>query len=162
ARPRRDGRQARQSREGRDDGSAHRPAQPPHVRRRSLAGAREGPRVPRDARPRRAEADQRAARPRGRRRAHPRRLGGTARRELDIATLEMRGGRRQDALAAALAAAVDAKDGGGYDHSGTVAELAASIAELLGLEREKVDEVRLAGLLHDVGYLDVDDAIFAK
>ena len=82
--------------------------------------------------------------------------------ELDIATLETRGGRRQDALAAALAAAVDAKDGGGYDHSGTVAELAASIAELMGLERERVDQVRLAGLLHDVGYLDVDDAIFAK
>jgi diguanylate cyclase (GGDEF)-like protein/putative nucleotidyltransferase with HDIG domain len=82
--------------------------------------------------------------------------------ELDIATLEPRGGHRQDALAAALAAAVDAKDGGGYDHSGTVAELAAGIAELLGQEREQVDQVRLAGLLHDVGYLDVDDAIFAK
>ena len=82
--------------------------------------------------------------------------------ELDIATLETRGGRRQDALASALAAAVDAKDGGGYDHSGTVAELAAGIAELLGFEREQVDQMRLAGLLHDVGYLDVDDAIFAK
>ncbi len=82
--------------------------------------------------------------------------------ELDIATLETRGGRRQDALASALAAAVDAKDGGGYDHSGTVAELAAGIAELIGLEREQVDQIRLAGLLHDVGYLDVDDAIFVK
>ena len=82
--------------------------------------------------------------------------------ELDIATLETRGGRRQDALASALAAAVDAKDGGGYDHSGTVAELAAGIAELVGLSREQIDQLRLAGLLHDVGYLDVDDAIFAK
>ncbi|MDX6597231.1 MAG: hypothetical protein QOE87_1118 [Gaiellales bacterium] len=82
--------------------------------------------------------------------------------ELDIATLETRGARRQDNLAAALAAAVDAKDGGGYDHSGTVAELAANIAELLDMPREQIDKLRLAGLLHDVGYLDVDDAIFAK
>ena len=36
-------------------------------------------------------------------------------------------------LAAALAAAVDAKDGDGYDHSRTVAELAGDIAELVGL-----------------------------
>jgi diguanylate cyclase (GGDEF)-like protein/putative nucleotidyltransferase with HDIG domain len=82
--------------------------------------------------------------------------------ELDIATLDTRGGHRESDLASALAAAVDAKDGGGYDHSGTVAELAAGIAELVGLSREQVERVRMAGLLHDVGYLDVDDAIFAK
>jgi diguanylate cyclase (GGDEF)-like protein/putative nucleotidyltransferase with HDIG domain len=82
--------------------------------------------------------------------------------ELDLATLDRRIVRREGDLATALAAAVDAKDGGGYDHSGTVAEFAAGIAELLGLSREEVERVRLAGLLHDVGYLDVDDEIFAK
>jgi putative nucleotidyltransferase with HDIG domain len=83
--------------------------------------------------------------------------------ELDITALPtIGGGRRQDVLAASLAAAVDAKDGDGYDHSGTVAELAGAIAELLGLPREQVVQVRMAGLLHDVGYLDVDDQIFAK
>ena len=82
--------------------------------------------------------------------------------ELDMTSLPTITGRRQDVLATALAAAVDAKDGDGYDHSGTVAELAASIAELLGLPRERVALVRTAGLLHDVGYLDVDDEIFAK
>jgi diguanylate cyclase (GGDEF)-like protein/putative nucleotidyltransferase with HDIG domain len=82
--------------------------------------------------------------------------------ELDMEALQGAAGRRQTDLASALAAAVDAKDGGGYDHSGTVAELAAGIAELVGLSREHVEQVRLAGLLHDVGYLDVDDAIFAK
>ena len=82
--------------------------------------------------------------------------------ELDMASLPSIGGRRQEDLATALAAAVDAKDGNGYDHSGTVAELAVSIAELLGLPRDRVDQIRTAGLLHDVGYLDVDDAIFAK
>jgi diguanylate cyclase (GGDEF)-like protein/putative nucleotidyltransferase with HDIG domain len=83
--------------------------------------------------------------------------------ELEMGTLPViGGGRRQDVLATALAAAVDAKDGDGYDHSGTVADLAAVIAELLGLPREHVAQVRTAGLLHDVGYLDVDDQIFAK
>ena len=83
--------------------------------------------------------------------------------ELDIATLEpIAGGRRQDDLAAALAAAVDAKDGDGYDHSRTVADLAGDIAELVGLSLDQVELVRMAGLLHDVGYLDVDDEIFAK
>ena len=82
--------------------------------------------------------------------------------ELDMASLQQNGGHRQTDLASALAAAVDAKDGGGYDHSGTVADLAAGIAELVGLSREHVDQVRLAGLLHDVGYLDVDDSIFDK
>ena len=39
--------------------------------------------------------------------------------ELDITALPtIGGGRRQDVLAASLAAAVDAKDGDGYDHSG--------------------------------------------
>ncbi|HEY3613044.1 MAG TPA: HD domain-containing phosphohydrolase, partial [Gaiellales bacterium] len=83
--------------------------------------------------------------------------------ELELASLPtIGGGRRQDVLAASLAAAVDAKDGDGYDHSGTVSELAGSIAELLGLPREHVVQIRTAGLLHDVGYLDVDDQIFAK
>ena len=83
--------------------------------------------------------------------------------ELDIAALPaIGGGRRQDDLAAALAAAVDAKDGDGYDHSRTVADLAMAIAELVGLPREQAQQVRVAGLLHDVGYLDVDDLIFAN
>jgi diguanylate cyclase (GGDEF)-like protein/putative nucleotidyltransferase with HDIG domain len=83
--------------------------------------------------------------------------------ELDITALPtIGGGRRQDVLASALAAAVDAKDGDGYDHSATVADLAGAISELLGMPREHVAQVRTAGLLHDVGYLDVDDQIFAK
>jgi diguanylate cyclase (GGDEF)-like protein/putative nucleotidyltransferase with HDIG domain len=83
--------------------------------------------------------------------------------ELDMTSLPtIGGGRRQDVLASSLAAAVDAKDGDGYDHSGTVADLAGAIAELIGLPRERVVQVRTAGLLHDVGYLDVDDQIFAK
>jgi diguanylate cyclase (GGDEF)-like protein/putative nucleotidyltransferase with HDIG domain len=83
--------------------------------------------------------------------------------ELDLATLQpIVGPRRQDDLAVALAAAVDAKEGDGYDHSRSVADLAGDIAEMVGVSLEQIELVRTAGLLHDVGYLDVDDAIFAK
>jgi diguanylate cyclase (GGDEF)-like protein/putative nucleotidyltransferase with HDIG domain len=82
--------------------------------------------------------------------------------ELEIETLKPAGGRRQDDLTAALAAAVDAKDGDGYDHSRTVADLASSMAELVGLTMDEAERVKMAGMLHDVGYLDVDDEIFAK
>jgi diguanylate cyclase (GGDEF)-like protein/putative nucleotidyltransferase with HDIG domain len=83
--------------------------------------------------------------------------------ELDLASLEPIGGsHRQDDLAVALAAAVDAKDGDGYDHSRSVADLAGDIGELVGLSMEQIELVRTAGLLHDVGYLDIDDSILAK
>ena len=43
-----------------------------------------------------------------------------------------------------------------------MADLAGDIGEMVGLSLEQIELVRTAGLLHDVGYLDVDDAIFAK
>jgi diguanylate cyclase (GGDEF)-like protein/putative nucleotidyltransferase with HDIG domain len=83
--------------------------------------------------------------------------------ELDLASLEQHaGGHRQEDLAVALAAAVDAKDGDGYDHSRSVADLAGDIGEMVGLTMEQIELVRTAGLLHDVGYLDIDDSILAK
>ena len=67
--------------------------------------------------------------------------------ELDLATLEpITGGRRQDDLAVALAAAVDAKDGDGYDHSRSVADLAGDIGEMVGLSLDQIELVRTAGL----------------
>ncbi len=43
-----------------------------------------------------------------------------------------------------------------------MADLAGDIGEMVGLSIEQIELVRMAGLVHDVGYLDVDDAIFAK
>jgi HD-GYP domain-containing protein (c-di-GMP phosphodiesterase class II) len=43
-----------------------------------------------------------------------------------------------------------------------VADLAGDIGEFVGLSLEQIELVRTAGLLHDVGYLDIDDAILAK
>jgi diguanylate cyclase (GGDEF)-like protein len=68
----------------------------------------------------------------------------------------------QKVLAAALAAAVDVKDAGTRNHSETVAELCAAIGKKLGFEGERLERLRLAGLLHDVGKIGVSDALLLK
>ena len=62
----------------------------------------------------------------------------------------------------ALAKAVDARDGYTHDHSRRVGFYAATLARGLGLDREHVDMVRIAGVLHDVGKIGVRDAILLK
>ena len=65
-------------------------------------------------------------------------------------------------MATALARAVDAKDAGTRNHCETVSELCALIGQRLGLEGERIEELRLAGLLHDVGKIGVSDAVLQK
>jgi diguanylate cyclase (GGDEF)-like protein/putative nucleotidyltransferase with HDIG domain len=62
----------------------------------------------------------------------------------------------------ALAAAVDARDAWTHAHSETVARYAAGIASQLGLDGDQVEELRIAGLLHDVGKVGVPDRILLK
>jgi diguanylate cyclase (GGDEF)-like protein/putative nucleotidyltransferase with HDIG domain len=64
--------------------------------------------------------------------------------------------------AAALAQAVDSRDAYTGSHSGRVAELAAQIAEQLGLSAEEVELTRLAGSLHDLGKLAIPEEILRK
>ena len=68
----------------------------------------------------------------------------------------------QRALAAALARAVDAKDSGTRSHSETVAQLCVAIGERLGVAPAKLERLRMAGLLHDVGKIGVADSILQK
>ena len=69
---------------------------------------------------------------------------------------------QQRLLATALAQAVDAKDAGTRNHCETVSELSARIACTLGLDDARIERVRLAGLLHDVGKIGVPDRILRK
>jgi diguanylate cyclase (GGDEF)-like protein/putative nucleotidyltransferase with HDIG domain len=69
---------------------------------------------------------------------------------------------QQRLLATALARAVDAKDPGTRNHCETVSELCARIAFTLGLDDARIERVRLAGLLHDVGKIGVPDRILRK
>jgi HD-GYP domain-containing protein (c-di-GMP phosphodiesterase class II) len=59
----------------------------------------------------------------------------------------------------ALALCVDAKDPYTRNHSERVARFAAAIAEGLRFDPDHVEQVRTAGLLHDVGKIAVPDAI---
>ncbi|KSV17975.1 diguanylate cyclase [Dehalococcoides mccartyi] len=62
----------------------------------------------------------------------------------------------------ALAATVDAKDHYTYGHSRKVSEYAVALAEILKLPEEKVENIRAAGLLHDIGKIGVPDHILTK
>jgi diguanylate cyclase (GGDEF)-like protein len=68
----------------------------------------------------------------------------------------------QETLVAALARAVDAKDAGTSSHSETVASLVVAIGERLGLRGERLERLRRAGLLHDVGKIGIADRILKK
>ncbi len=65
----------------------------------------------------------------------------------------------QRTLAAALARTVDARDPGTRNHSETVAELASGIAARRGIQGHRLERIRVAALLHDVGKIAVPDTI---
>ena len=61
-----------------------------------------------------------------------------------------------------LAETLDLRDTGTAQHSQTVGRLSEQIATALGLDAERVERVRLAGLLHDLGKIGVADTILRK
>jgi len=69
---------------------------------------------------------------------------------------------QQRLLATALARAVDAKDAGTRNHCETVSELCGRMAATLGLDDARIERLRLAGMLHDVGKIGVPDRILRK
>jgi putative nucleotidyltransferase with HDIG domain len=64
--------------------------------------------------------------------------------------------------AASLARAVDSRDAYTGSHSARVADLAAAIAEQLGLQPDDVELTRLAARLHDLGKLAIPEEILQK
>jgi response regulator RpfG family c-di-GMP phosphodiesterase len=66
------------------------------------------------------------------------------------------------ALALGLAEAVDLRFSGSTRHSETVGRYAAMMAAQLGLPEQRIERVRLAGMLHDVGKAVIPDAILNK
>jgi HD-GYP domain-containing protein (c-di-GMP phosphodiesterase class II) len=75
-------------------------------------------------------------------------------------------GRRLDdpaaAALAALAEAVQVRDGATAKHSSTVGRLCGATARALGLEPPHADEVEIAGMLHDLGKVGTPDSILHK
>lgn len=62
----------------------------------------------------------------------------------------------------ALAAALDERDAYTHEHSRTAAAYAAGIGVVLGFDGDRLEEPRIAGLLHDVGKIGVPDAVLGK
>lgn len=63
---------------------------------------------------------------------------------------------------ASLSKALRSRDDGTAAHSERVARVAEAIACSLGLPRARVDVVRLAGLVHDVGKIGIRDDVLLK
>ncbi|HNV68452.1 MAG TPA: HD domain-containing protein, partial [Candidatus Ozemobacteraceae bacterium] len=61
-----------------------------------------------------------------------------------------------------LATAIDAKDPYTHGHSRRVTDYSVAIAEEMGLSKAEIDNVRYAGLLHDVGKIGIKDSIIGK
>jgi diguanylate cyclase (GGDEF)-like protein len=70
--------------------------------------------------------------------------------------------RHQRLLATSLAQAVDAKDAGTRNHCETVSALCVLIGQALALSNERVEQLGIAGLLHDVGKIGIADALLRK
>jgi diguanylate cyclase (GGDEF)-like protein len=62
----------------------------------------------------------------------------------------------------ALAFAIDAKDHYTQGHSQAVGHLGAQIARHIGWDNSQVEEIRLAGILHDIGKIGVPEALLNK
>lgn len=62
----------------------------------------------------------------------------------------------------AFAAAIDAKDAYTRGHSYRVSSYSSALAREMGLSKEEVEGIRIAGLLHDIGKVAVDKSIINK
>ncbi len=62
----------------------------------------------------------------------------------------------------ALALALDAKDEYTSGHSGRVSEISVIIAKELGMSDTAIENIRLAGLIHDIGKIGVKEEILNK
>jgi HD-GYP domain-containing protein (c-di-GMP phosphodiesterase class II) len=62
----------------------------------------------------------------------------------------------------ALSQAIDAKDGFTRGHADRVSRIAGAIAREMGLSERSIEEIELAGMLHDIGKIGVEDQILMK
>ena len=62
----------------------------------------------------------------------------------------------------ALTSAIDAKDPYTCGHSDRVARISVRLAKELGCEQEVLHTLYMAGLLHDIGKIGIDDAVLRK
>jgi cyclic di-GMP phosphodiesterase len=89
-----------------------------------------------------------------------RRIERLIREEVELQTTQLHA--LSIGVAETLVKAMEAKSVYLRGHAQRTSELAASIAEALGLDASTVEQVRLAGRLHDVGKIGIRDAVLDK
>lgn len=62
----------------------------------------------------------------------------------------------------ALSQAIDAKDGFTRGHADRVSRIAGAIAREMDLSEKQIEQIELAGMLHDIGKIGVEDQILMK
>lgn len=72
------------------------------------------------------------------------------------------GSEMQLATVVGLAEALDIRDTGTARHSRTVGRYAGLMAAELGLDRDRVQRIRMAGMVHDVGKIGISDRVLTK
>jgi len=77
-------------------------------------------------------------------------IAATENRELFLGSIRM------------IAAAVDEKDPYTRGHSGRVAKYSTILGDILGLNTEDLDTLKISALLHDVGKIGIDDRVLKK
>lgn len=67
-----------------------------------------------------------------------------------------------EGMVRSLASALDAKDAYTCGHSSRVADLAVALSRRLGMTQQDSDSLQLAGILHDIGKIGIDDSVLKK
>jgi putative nucleotidyltransferase with HDIG domain len=67
-----------------------------------------------------------------------------------------------EGMVRSLASALDAKDTYTCGHSSRVADLAVALSRRLGMSQHDSDSLQLAGILHDIGKIGIDDSVLKK
>ncbi|MHB2016923.1 MAG: HD-GYP domain-containing protein [Candidatus Xenobia bacterium] len=70
--------------------------------------------------------------------------------------------RDTEVVIEALVGVLEERDQYTYGHSERVSLFAEAIAEEMGLQEEQVSQIRKAGRIHDIGKIDVPDAVLRK
>ncbi len=89
-------------------------------------------------------------------------LSGSAAVAVENAKLYEEQKKQFNSFIEVLATSVDAKDPTTADHSKMVTGVAVALAKEMGFETQRVEMIRVAGVLHDYGKIAIPDAILCK
>ena len=89
-------------------------------------------------------------------------LSGSASVAVENAKLYEEQKKQFNSFIEVLASSVDAKDPTTADHSKMVTGVAVALAKELGFDPQRVEFIRVAGVLHDYGKIAIPDAILCK